>query len=347
MTLGDEIICERQGSSGLIVLDRPKALNALTPAMVGRMKEALEAWAGDPGVIRVVVASSSEKAFCAGGDVRLMHDWGRAGRKEEAKAFWREEYRLNALIHRYPKPYISLIDGIVMGGGVGISLHGSYRVASERYLFAMPEVGIGFFPDVGATYALPRLPGRTGMYLALTGERLSLADAVGLGLVTHPVRSGSIESIRRKLLSGEPMDRTLSDERLDPGPGALQAHRGLIDECFAADGVVAILESLDRHGSEFAARTAATIRTKSPTSLNLAFQQMRRGGLLSFEEAVRTEFRIVSRIIDGHDFYEGVRTTLIDKGAHPAWKPNALERIDSLEIERYFSDLGADELKVA
>src|SRR3712207_4466389 len=197
-----EAICEMQGRAGVITLNRPAALNALTLTMTREMRRALDSWAKDPDVTRVVVQGAGGKAFCAGGDIRRLTELLKAGRKDEALAFWREEYQLNVVIKRYPKPYVSLIDGIVMGGGVGVSLHGSHRVAGERYLFAMPEVGIGFFPDVGATYALPRLPGQTGLYLALTGERVKRADAVMLGLATHAVASGGVEGLRAALIGG-------------------------------------------------------------------------------------------------------------------------------------------------
>ncbi|MGO4570953.1 enoyl-CoA hydratase/isomerase family protein [Microvirga sp. 2TAF3] len=345
-----EILCEKRGQAGLITLNRPRALNALTLGMVREMRRALDAWATDPAVTRIVVTGAGEKAFCAGGDIRRLSEFGRVGEKEEALAFWREEYQLNALIKRYPKPYISLIDGIVMGGGVGISLHGSYRVAGERYLFAMPEVGIGFFPDVGATYALPRLPGRMGMYIALTGDRIRRADAMMLGLATHAVESGQIDALREALIAGEPVDAALSKASVDPGPAPLSVHESLIDSCFSAESVPAILQRLDKaaaEGSEFAAGLAATMRTKSPTSLSIAFEQVRRGGALDFEGAMKTEFRIVSRIAEGHDFYEGVRATLVDKDGKPHWQPATLDAVDKAAIEGYFASLGVHELEIS
>jgi enoyl-CoA hydratase len=345
-----DVVCERQGEAGLITLNRPKALNALNLAMVREIRRALDAWAQDPSVTRVVVQGAGEKAFCAGGDIRQLTEDLKAGRREEALAFWREEYQLNIRIKRYPKPYISLIDGIVMGGGVGVSLHGSHRVAGERYLFAMPEVGIGFFPDVGATYALPRLPDAFGMYLALTGERVRRADAVMLGLATHSVASGSIPSLREALIAGEPVDEALARAAADPGPAPLEAERALIDACFSAESVAAILARLAEaaaKGSEFAARTAAVMRTKSPTSMALAFEQVRRGASLDFEEAMKVEFRIVSRIGDGHDFHEGVRAVLIDKDNQPRWQPASLEAVDAAEIEKHFVGLGSRELEIA
>jgi enoyl-CoA hydratase len=345
-----EVLCEKQGEAGLITLNRPKALNALNLPMVREMRRALDAWAQDPAVTRIVVQSAGEKAFCAGGDIRQLTEDLRAGRRGEALAFWREEYQLNIAIKRYPKPYISLIDGICMGGGVGVSLHGTVRVAGDRYLFAMPEVGIGFFPDVGATYALPRLPGQTGMYLALTGDRVKRADAMMLGLATHAVPSGNIEGLREALIAGDPVEAALSRVATDPDSAPLEVERPIIDTCFSGNSVVEILKRLDEageRGSEFAAKTAAGMRAKSPTSMNLAFEQVRRGASMDFEEAMRTEFRIVSRIGEGHDFYEGVRSVLIDKDNQPRWQPASLYQVDRAVIERHFAGLGGMELELA
>jgi len=339
-----EIRCERQGSAGLITLDRPKALNALTLGMVREMRRALDAWEKDPQVTRVAVVGAGERAFCAGGDIRWLYECGKAGDYGKALTFWREEYELNIRIKRFPKPYVAQIDGIVMGGGVGVSIHGSHRVLGERALFAMPEVGIGFFPDVGATYALPRLPDRAGAYLALTGERIGTADMLTLGLGTHAVPSSALADLREALTTGEPVDAVLGPARTEPGPGPLEAHRPAIARCFEAESVMAILARLDADGSAFAQRTAATIRTKSPTSLAVALEQMRRGVDLSFEEAMRTEFRIVSRLCRGHDFYEGVRATIIDKDGAPHWRPASLGDVAPADVAAHFAPLGPDEL---
>jgi enoyl-CoA hydratase len=343
-----EILCERRGAAGIVTLNRPKALNALTLTMVRGLRAALDAWAGDPGVSCVAVRGAGEKAFCAGGDIRKLYEAGRAGRVDDALTFWREEYELNLLIRRYPKPYLALVDGICMGGGVGVSLHGSHRVAGERYLFAMPEVGIGFFPDVGATYALPRLPDRTGVYLALTGERVRAADALDLGLATHAVPSAAMPSLLEALEAGEAPDAALARLSHDPGPPALKPERPLVARCFAGESPAAILAALDaaaRDGSAFAERTAATMRTKSPTSLRLAHEQMRRGAELDFAGALALEFRIVSRILEGHDFYEGVRATIIDKDGAPRWDPPTLDGVGDGLIAPYFADLGDRELE--
>lgn len=342
-----EIICEVRGTAGVVLLNRPKALNALSLGMVRELARALEAWRHDPRVTRVVVTSASEKAFCAGGDIRSLHDLGRAGRYDEMLAFWGEEYVLNAVIEAYPKPYVSLIDGIVMGGGVGISLHGSHRVAGDRYLFAMPEVGIGFFPDVGATYALPRLPGAAGIYLALTGDRIGAADALAFGLVTHAVPSARMAELAEALTGPGDLDTILAGFARDPGPGPLAPERITIAECFGASGLPAIigrLEAAEAGGSAFAAKALQTLAVKSPTSVAIAFEQMRRGAGLDFAEAMRTEYRIVSRIARGHDFYEGVRAVVIDKDQSPRWRPATLGAVDPAAIAAYFAPLGADEL---
>ena len=342
-----EIICETRGATGFVTLDRPKALNALTLGMVREFAQALRRWEDDPAVTRVVVTSASEKAFCAGGDIRTLHDLGRAGRHDEMLSFWREEYLLNAHIQRYAKPYVSLIDGIVMGGGVGLSLHGSHRIAGDRYLFAMPEVGIGFFPDVGATHALPRLPGAVGIYLALTGARVGPADALAFGLATHVVPSAHMGDLAAALQEGAEVDATIARFAIDPGPGPLHAERETIHHCFGAPSLDAVIQRLTQAaeaGNGCAAETLATIRAKSPTSVAIAFEQMRRGAGFDFAEAMRTEFRVVSRIARGHDFYEGVRAVLIDKDHAPAWQPASLDAVTPEMIAPYFAALGADEL---
>ena len=342
-----EIICERRGSAGTVLLNRPKALNALTLGMVRALAKALDSWEADPAVTRVVVRGAGEKAFCAGGDIRMLYEAGRAGDLAPSLAFWREEFRLNTHIKRYPKPYVSLIDGMVMGGGVGISLHGSHRVAGDRYRFAMPEVGIGFVPDVGATYALPRLPGEFGTYLALTGAAIGPDEAVALGLATHRVDSADFPALEEALIAGEPVDAALVRvARPDPG-GPLLDERALIDRCFSAETVEDILAQLDEaaaSGSDFAAKTAATIRSKAPSSLAIAREQMRRGAEMSFEDAMATEFRIVTRLAEGHDFYEGVRATIVDKDGAPRWRPASLAELPEGFAASHFAPRPGQEL---
>jgi enoyl-CoA hydratase len=346
-TAEPEVLIERRGAAGTIVLNRPKALNAVTLGMVRAIAKALDAWEHDARVTRVVVTGAGEKAFCAGGDIRRLHDLGTAGEHGEALAFWREEYVLNARIKRYPKPYVALVDGIVMGGGVGLSLHGSHLVAGERFLLAMPEVGIGFFPDVGATYALPRLPGRTGLWLALTGARIRRADAVTLRLASHAVASVAVPTLVEALCTGESVEAALARFAVETQAAPSLADRPVIDRAFAGASVIDILSRLDgeaAEGSAFAAQAAAAIRTKSPNSLAIAFEQMRQGAALTFEQAMDLEFKIVSRMIDTPDFYEGVRALVIDKDQAPRWDPASLEAVDPRATARYFAPLPSHEL---
>jgi len=345
-----EILFDRRGTAGLVTLNRPQALNAVTLGMVRLFTRQLREWAADPSIARVVVQAAGGRAFSAGGDIRALYDLGRAGRHAEMLPFWREEYVLNATIKRYPKPYVALIDGIVMGGGVGLSVHGSHRVAGDRFLFAMPEVGIGFFPDVGATWFLPRLPGELGSYCALTGERLAAADAMAATVATHRVASGRFGDLADALCGAVSVDATLAAFAEPAGEAPIAARRGAIDRLFKGDRIEQILASLDAEAAAggldagFAATAATAIRTKSPTSLKLALAQMRAGASLSFEACMQTEFRIVSRIIHGHDFYEGVRAVIVDKDNAPHWQPAALADVADAEIARHLAPLARDEL---
>jgi len=352
MSTEPEILFERRGAAGIVVLNRPQALNAVTHSMVRMLGEKLDHWARDPAVGRVLMTAAGDRAFSAGGDIRALYELGRADRHEDALRFWREEYTLNNLIKRYPKPYVALIDGIVMGGGVGISVHGSHRVAGDRFQFAMPEVGIGFFPDVGATWFLPRMPGECGTYCALTGERLKGADAIALGIATHYVPSARWRELKDALIGTIPVDAALAAfaAPLDRAPLALR--RQVLDPLFAGNRVEDIVATLDREAvthredSGFAGATAALIRAKSPLSLKIALAQVRRGKNWSFTECMQAEFRIVSRIIHGHDFYEGVRAVIIDKDRRPAWRPATLAEVSEAEVERHFAPLGTGELEL-
>jgi len=341
-----DVLLERRGAAGVVTLNRPKALNALTHPMVTAIRRQLIAWQGDPAVTRIVIAGAGGKAFCAGGDIRVLYDLGRAGRAQEARPFWREEYELNHLLKTYPKPVVALIDGIVMGGGVGVSFHGSHRVATAKLMFAMPEVGIGFFPDVGASWLLPRLPDRIGVYLALTGARIGLDDAMAAGLATHAVEEGRMDDIAAALADGDDVDSTLAGFRVDAPPSPLAARGPKVAALFAGHSLPEIVARLAGDESSFAAETLATMRAKSPTSMAVALEQMRRAAALSFADALRMEYRIVVRIADGHDFYEGVRAVIVDKDHAPRWRPDRVEDVDPLAIEAHFAPL-ADDLDLA
>jgi enoyl-CoA hydratase/carnithine racemase len=345
-----DILFERRGAAGLVTLNRPAALNAVTHGMVHALRAQLNAWADDPAITRVLVKAAGDRAFSAGGDIRALYDLGQAGRHGEALQFWRDEYPLNAAIKQFRKPYVALIDGIVMGGGVGVSVHGSHRVAGDRFQFAMPEVGIGFFPDVGATWFLPRMPGELGAYCALTGERFNAADGCDAGLATHRIPSARFADLLEGLAGTVSVDAVLAAFAEPAGEGPILARRAAIDRLFAADQVETILGALDGEAASdsanavWAGKTAATMRSKSPLSLKLALAQVRRGKTWDFATCMRAEFRIVSRVIHGHDFYEGVRAVIIDKDNKPRWQPAALDAISAAEVERHFAPLGGDEL---
>ncbi len=346
MTESPEILFEKRGHAGLITLNRPKALNALTLSMVRQMHPQLAEWAGDPAIAHVVVRAAGEKAFCAGGDIRQLHDWGRAGDRRFID-FYREEYRLNTFIKRYPKPYVALTDGIVMGGGVGVSVHGNLRVAGERIMFAMPETGIGLFPDVGGTWFLPRLPGAVGTWLALTGARLKQADAAWCGIATHAVPSARFGEMTAALCEDDDASAVLDRFGEPPAePATLPALMPVIDQCFSARSVLEILARLEAEtgtNGDWAGKQAAIMRAKSPTSLAIALRQMKEGAERDFEECMRIEYRIVNRVVEGLEFFEGVRAVIIDKDNAPRWQPATIEELSEAEIDAYFAPL-ADEL---
>ena len=340
-----EILFERRGALGLITLNRPKALNALTRDMCVAMKAQLDAWAGDDAIKSVAIRGAGDRAFCAGGDVRALYASGRAG-TPYALDFWRDEYVLDAAVKHFPKPYVAFLKGIVMGGGVGVSVHGSHRVADESVTFAMPETGIGLFPDVGGSYFLPRIRGEIGMYLALTGARLKTADCVYAGVATHCVPTAGTEVVVEKLAAGQDPDAALSGLSVDPGRTPLIESSGDIERIFMLDGVEAILAAAEEDGSEWARNAARTMRTKSPTSLKIAYRQIREGAKLDFDACMHMEFRIVSRVIRGHDFFEGVRATIIDKDGAPKWQPADLAQVSDADVDAYFAPLGEDELRL-
>ncbi|MBB4285054.1 enoyl-CoA hydratase/isomerase family protein [Roseospira goensis] len=338
---------------GRILLNRPKALNALTIGKIREMDRTLRSWAADPGVKAVLIEGAGDRAFCAGGDIRALSDAAKAGDDATIGAFFREEYTLNRLIKTYPKPYLAVLNGITMGGGVGISVHGSHRIATETTVFAMPETGIGMIPDVGGTYALPRCPGAIGMYLGLTGHRLRADDCLYAGLATHRVpmaRRGDLEDGLRAALPGADtpdavrhrIDAVLADLAEPAGAPPLAAHRADIDRVFGLDGVAAMLAALDAMGPGWGADTAAVLRAKAPTALAVAVRQLRQGRDLDFDACMQLEYRLVRRITRAPDFVEGVRAVILDKDNTPRWTPDRLEAVDPAAVDAYFAPL-ADE----
>ncbi len=339
----DDVLFERRGAVGLITLNRPKALNALTRDMCLAMRERLSEWRDDTAIKTVAIRGTGERAFCAGGDIRALYDSGKNG-TPYALEFYRDEYRLNAMIKHYPKPYVALLHGIVMGGGVGVSVHGAYRIANETLTFAMPETGIGLFPDVGGSYFLPRCPGEIGMYLALTGERLKTADTLYAGVATHFVPAAQTGELLAALESGASPDFALQSFGQRPGEAPLADKREAIDRIFGEGSVEGIFALLDADPGHWAREAAAVLRKKSPTSLKITLRQIREGRHLSFDDCMRMEYRMVHRIVEGHDFYEGVRAAIIDKDNAPKWRPADLAGVTESQVETYFEPLGDNEL---
>jgi enoyl-CoA hydratase len=339
-----EALIERRGRAGVIVLNRPKALNALTLTMVRLIAAALDEWDGDDAVDRIVLLGAGERAFCAGGDIRRLYDLGRAGDYDAQLTFWREEYQLDRRIKTYPKPIVVLVDGMAMGGGVGLAMNATHTVAGERFAFAMPEVGIGFFPDVGAAWFLPRLPFRVGVYFALTGLRADAGDALALGLAQTFVPSAAFPALAQALESEEPVRTALARFAAPPPRSTLIGEAEAIEACFSRLDRTAILEGLreaETRGRSFAMPARAAMLAKSPTSQAIALKQMALGATVDFDEALRMDYRIVSRICRGQDFYEGVRAVIVDKDNRPRWDPPPSQA----EVDAYFAPLGDGELK--
>jgi enoyl-CoA hydratase/carnithine racemase len=356
-----EILLGRAGGIAILTINRPYALNALTLANYRRFAPALAAWAADPAVHAVIVRGAGGRAFCAGGDVRAVYESGRgiSGERDLTAVFFAEEYRLIRDIHHFPKPYVAIIDAITMGGGAGISVNGAYRVATERTMFAMPETGIGLFPDVGATRFLNRAPGQIGRYLGLSGARLGAADAHYCGFATHVVAQDRVEALLTAL--GEAtweagaefgqFEVLLADFAVDPGSAPLAAMRPAIDRCFGGATIEAILDALaaeaasDGPDADWARQTRAELMTKSPTSLKVTLRQLDVGRDHDLEQALALEYRLTQHFMAAHDFYEGVRAVLIDKDHKPRWRPPSLAEVDDAAVAIYFAPLGERELR--
>ncbi len=333
-----DILFERRGLAGLITLNRPHALNALTADMAREIHGQLLDWQSDDRVRLVIIGGAGDKAFCAGGDIRQLYDWGRA--KDLAFIdFYRTEYLLNICIKRFAKPFVAIMDGITMGGGVGVSVHGSHRIATERLTFAMPETGIGLFPDVGGTYFLPRCPGRLGMFIGLTGYRLKAADAVFAGVATHFVPAGRCAALIDHLAETADIEACLAELAGNPGEPPLASRKDDIDKHFAEPDVEAIVDGLHRDGGDWASGTAKTLLGKSPVSLKITHEQLSRGASLDFEDGMQIEFRMVNRIFAGHDFFEGIRAVVIDKDQAPNWCPATLAEVGQAAVAHYFAEL--------
>ncbi len=349
-TASAEIVFTRDGGAGRILLNRPKALNALTMGMCDALLLQLRAWKADPVVKVAVITGAGEKAFCSGGDVVSLYKDHQAG-GVLAFAFWRQEYRCNTQIKHFGKPYVALLDGYVMGGGVGVSIHGSHRVATERTTFAMPETFIGLFPDVGGTYFLPRLPGAVGTYLGLTGKRLKGADCVALGIAQAFVPSDSLPALEAALAATDgtqdDVTRIIAGFAQPVTDAPIMAQRADIDRHFSKGSVEDILDSLAADSSEWAQSHLASLQKYSPLACKITFKQIRTGATLSFDDCMRLEWRLASRVAQGHDFYEGVRALLVDKDNTPRWQPATLADVSDAMVDSYFAALPGDELDIS
>ncbi|MEM1389455.1 MAG: enoyl-CoA hydratase/isomerase family protein [Pseudomonadota bacterium] len=346
------VITKVEGGVGYITLNRPKALHALNLEMCQAILEALRQWRDDDQVHLVVVDHAEDtRGFCAGGDIAMLRESG-MGDAEEARAFFAKEYRMNATIKAFPKPYLAIIDGVTMGGGVGLSVHGSQRVATERTLFAMPETGIGLFPDVGGGWFLPRLRGEVGTWLALTGARLKGADVAAARIATHYLPSELIPNLKAQISeadfsvgAAELLGEILARLSHSVPAGSFEEHTKTIDTCFAHDRAEDIVAALEADGGDWARTQIDVLATKSPETIKVALRQVREGAKhQTFENNMRMEYRIGYRKVQTPDFIEGVRAVIIDKDNAPAWSPASLEAVTDDYVASFFEPLGEDEL---
>ena len=315
------VIAGREGLAGTILMNRPRALNALDARMIAAIHDALRGFRKDPGVQLVILEGAGGRAFCAGGDVRRMRELALAGDAAGIEAFFAAEYAMNLAIAEFPRPWVSLIDGVCMGGGIGVSVHGSHRIVTEHALLAMPETAIALFPDVGTSFVLPRLPGGLGLWLALTGARLKGAEAVEAGLATHFVPRAELPALRAALaVEGiAALDRFTAPV----APGAIAALRPAIDRCFAQPSLPAIHAALEAEGTDWARDQLAMLAKMSPTSLAVTVELLKRGAGLDLPACLRMELALTRRVTFHPDFAEGVRAVLVDKDNAPIWAPQA------------------------
>lgn len=339
----DEVLVRRTGRLGHLILNRPKSMNALTRSMVRTMASALDAWETDAGVETVLLTGAGDRGLCAGGDIVGMYHDALAG-GEASRLFWRDEYHLNARIGSYPKPYVAFMDGVVLGGGIGVSAHGAARIVTERTRFGMPEVGIGFAPDVGGAFLLSRAPGELGTHLAMTGGMGSGADAIALGFADHYVHSDWLPALATALET-TPAAEEIAAVAMTAPESRLAAQRDWIDHCYAGDDAVEIVGRLQDSAVPDAREAASVILTKSPTGVAVALEAVRRAGRLdTLEEALDQDFRVSNRFIENPEMIEGIRAQVIDKDRRPRWAPATIGGVSRSDVEAYFASLGNQEL---
>jgi enoyl-CoA hydratase len=330
---------------GHVTLNRPRAINALSHDMVRMVQAALDAWADDPDVATVVIEGAGERGLCAGGDIVAIYEDARAGGTASIE-YWADEYRLDATIAGYGKPVVAFMDGIVMGGGVGISTHASHRIVEEGSTIAMPEVGIGFVPDVGGPFLLARAPGQLGLHAALTGARLTAADAIHLGLADVLVPRDRRDELLAGLAAGD-VDKAIGRLAVPPPPSPLAAERSWIDVAYAHDTVEEVLAALESLPGDGPARAHSILTRSSPTSLKVAFRSVREAATdPDLASALTRDLRIAARCLAGHDFPEGIRAQVIDKDRNPQWSPATLAEVSSADVDAYFAPLGDQDLRI-
>lgn len=339
---GEDVLTGRTGALGLIALNRPRIINSLSLPMVRQIEAALDGFEEDASIAAVLVTGEGERGFCAGGDIRMLYESGRAG-TADAPQFLREEYRLNGRIGGYPKPYVVIMDGITMGGGVGLSGHASHRIATDSTKLAMPETGIGFFPDVGATWLLSHAPGELGTYMGLTGEAIGPADAIAAGFADCFVPAPALATLAEKLAAlpaiadAGAVSDVIASFATSASEGQFAENRALIDRCFAFDTVEQIIAALDAEESDFAAKAKATLLTKSPTSLKVTLALLRVGrSSPDLEACLAREFAATAQTLKTPDFYEGIRAAIIDKDRNPKWSPATLDDVGPEIVEAFF-----------
>jgi enoyl-CoA hydratase/carnithine racemase len=345
-----DLIVRREGSAGIIRLNRPKTINAMTLEMSLGIDAALDQFEADPDVALVLLEGAGERGLCAGGDIRGLYESSKAG-GDLGKIFWRQEYIMNARIATFPKPYVVFMDGLVMGGGVGLSAHGSHRVVTERTKLAMPEVGLGFFPDVGGTWLLSRSPGELGTYFGLTGQTMNGPDAIYARFADAVVPAGKLADLREVLTKVRPgtvaneVKTLISGFATGETSGPVAANQAQIDRWFAHDRMQDIVADLRRDGSDLAQSTLKTLQEKSPRGMVVALKLLRLArGSRSLEECLVREYRAALEVFRSDDFREGVRAAVIDKDRNPRWSPAAIEDVTDKMIAPYFAGIGADEL---
>jgi enoyl-CoA hydratase len=346
-----DLIAQREGACGVIRLNRPKAINAVTLEMFRDVDKALDAFEADPAVSVILLEGAGERGLCAGGDIRALWESSKI-KGDLGKILWREEYILNARIKKFPKPYVSFMDGIVMGGGVGLSAHSRHRVVTEKTKLAMPEVGLGFFPDVGGTWLLSHSPGEIGTYFGLTGQTMNGPDAIHAGFADAVVPSAKLAALREGLTKVRPGVTSAEVKALIAGfatsetAGPVAAMQPKIDGWFAYDRMEDIVAALQRDGSELAQATLKTLNEKSPRGMVVTLKLLRLARTArSLEECLVREYRAALEVFASDDFREGVRAAVIDKDRNPKWSPPRIEDVTPAMVTPYFTEIGANELK--